>query len=155
MSNKRKRIALIAQDNLESDIFMSSTRLSDRVLQATNQLLKVWGMTALQYNALKVIYRKDPQDEGLPSGEIGKGLYTRVPDVTRLLDRLAEKGWVSRQRDAENRRVVRTRLTQIGIELVESAHAPLLELEHEQFDHLSDDEKAQLAGLLKKALNKP
>ena len=154
MSNKRKRTALIGKLNIEAEIFMSATRLSDQSLAEINQLLSVWGMTALQYNALRVIYVKDVDDTGLPSLEIGKRLYTRVPDVTRLLDRLADKGWVTRKRDEKNRRVVRTRLTQIGIELLESIYMPLTELEVGRFSHLSDEEKQTLEKLLNKALAK-
>ena len=152
MSNKCKRTALIGKLNIEAEIFMSATRLSDQSLAEINQLLSIWGMTALQYNALRVIYVKDVDDVGLPSLEIGKRLYTRVPDVTRLLDRLADKGWVTRKRDEKNRRVVRTRLTQIGIELLESIYMPLTELEAGRFSHMSDEEKQMLEKLLNKAL---
>ena len=154
MPSKHKRTALIGDETLESKIFVSATQLSDQFLAETNQLLSVWGMTALQYNALKVLYVEDSEDVGLPSREIGQRLYTRVPDVTRLLDRLADKGWVTRKRDEINRRVVRTRLTQIGIELVESIYRPLAALEEERFDQLSDEEKIMLKKLLNKASNK-
>jgi len=87
----------------------------------------------------------------LSSREIGQGLNTRVPDVTRLLDRLADKGWVIRERDLENRRVVRTRLTKIGKELVESVANPIKELQIELLKHLSKQEREDLAGLLVKA----
>ena len=140
--------------SIQEKIFISATQLSDYVLVEKNQLLSVWGMTALQYNALSVLYSEDRNDEGLPSREIGKRLYTRVPDVTRLLDRLADKGWVTRKRDAKNRRVVRTQLTQIGLELVESIYMPLKELEESLFDHLSNEKKEMLEVLLKESLIK-
>jgi len=148
---KRKRKALIGTTKLETDIFTSATKLSDKFLAEASQLLSIWGMTPLQYNALRVLYVKDSSNEGLPSKEIGQRLYTRVPDVTRLLDRMADKGWLTRERDPDNKRVVRTRLTQIGLELVESAYAPLMELESRQLEHMSDKEKRQLSQLLKKA----
>lgn len=137
----------------EAKIFVLATQLSDYVLAEKNQLLSVWGMTALQYNALSVLYDEDKDNEGLPSREIGKRLYTRVPDVTRLLDRLADKGWVTRKRDDKNRRVVRTQLTPIGIELVESIYMPHKKLEEGMFNHLSMAKKQMLEVLLKEALN--
>ena len=136
---------------IETEIFRSAIRLGDKNLTETNKLLSIWGMTTLQYNALQVIY-DSTKDVGLPSKEIGQNLYTRVPDVTRLLDRLADKGWVLRERDPDNRRIVRTRLTEIGKELVESAHAPKLELESKQLEHLTLEEKQDLSRLLRKAL---
>lgn len=137
---------------IETEIFKATIMLGDNNLTETNKLLSIWGMTSLQYNALWVIY-KSSEDEGLPSKDIGRKLYTRVPDVTRLLDRMTDKGWVTRERDPENRRVVRTKITQIGTELVESAHAPLLELESKLLDHLTKEEKQELSRLLGKALS--
>ena len=157
MSNNQKQSASTDTVKIETDIFMNATKLSDKTLAEANQLLSIWGMTVLQYNALRVIYIKDINSQGLPSKEIGQSLYTRVPDVTRLLDRLADKGWIIRERDTINRRVVRSRLTTIGSELVESADKPLQELETQQLDALTKEEKETLAQLLSKALssNKP
>ena len=151
MSSKPKNTM---QDSvIESDIFRYATLLSDHIQSNMNELLKIWGMTWLQYQALKVIYDQDTENKGLASKEIGVGLCTRVPDVTRLLDRLAEKGWVIRNRDNQNRRIVRTSLTSIGKALVESVQAPLKELEEQQFNHLDDTQKKALSDLLKLALN--
>ncbi len=152
MSKKHNRKAIIGNPHLEEGIFMSAIALGDQALAESNKLLSIWGMTALQYNALRVIYVEDSKDEGLPSKEIGQRLYTRVPDVTRLLERMVDKGWITRERDKYNKRVVRSRLTKIGIELVESAYAPLMELETKQLSHITSDEKKMLARLLNKAL---
>lgn len=152
MSNQRKRKAQIGNVSIESEIFTAATSFSDQTLAQVSELLSIWGMTPLQYNALRVIYVEDKQDIGIPSKEIGSRLYTRVPDVTRLLDRMVDKGWITRERDKINKRVVRSRLTDIGMKLVESAHAPLVELETKQLSHLSDEEKQTLSELLKKGI---
>jgi len=94
MSNQRKRKASIGNVSIESEIFKSATSFSDQTLAQVNELLSIWGMTPLQYNALRVIYVEDKEDIGIPSKEIGSRLYTRVPDVTRLLDRMVDKGWI-------------------------------------------------------------
>ncbi len=152
MPNQRKRKAQIGNVSIESEIFTAATSFSDQTLAQVSELLSIWGMTPLQYNALRVIYVEDKQDIGIPSKEIGSRLYTRVPDVTRLLDRMVDKGWITRERDKINKRVVRSRLTDIGMKLVESAHAPLVELETKQLSHLSDEEKQTLSELLKKGI---
>lgn len=154
MSNNQKRTVPNSEVTIEAQIFKDVGRLSDQALTEASQLLSIWGMTVLQYHTLRILYFEDSANEGLPSKEIGKQLYTRVPDVTRLLDRLADKGWVTRERDTNNRRVVRSRLTTIGIELVESATLPLQKLESQQLTHLSKEEKETLANLLAKTLNK-
>ena len=148
MPNNPKRKPEIGVTSIEADIFKAANRHSDRTLAEINKLVNIWGMTALQYSALQVIYIHDPEDIGLPSGEIGKHLITRVPDVTRLLDRMADKEWLVRERDATNRRVVRTRLTQMGKVLVESVHSSLVQLEKEQLDHMTETDKKELKRLL-------
>ena len=148
MHKTPKRKAEIGISSIEADIFRGTVIHSDKTLAAINQLLSIWGMTALQHSALQVIYVHDTDNVGLPSGEIGKHLVTRVPDVTRLLDRMADKGWLTRERDALNRRIVRAKLTDIGVELVESAHTSLVALEKEQLTHMSDTDKSELKRLL-------
>ena len=140
-----------SNDDLESFILNAISELSDNTLAAKNDLLKLWGMTFLQHNALQVLYENDTHLTGLSSREIGQNLNTRVPDVTRLLDRLADKGWVVRERDTNNRRVVRTRLTQEGMDLVKSAANPMRELQKELLNHMTKQEKENFAGLLKQA----
>lgn len=149
---KEKRRDEIGSHSIENEILIQASRLSDVLLRDINKLLSIWGMTALQYNALQVLYiYADAAAGGLPSGELGRHLYTRVTDVTRLLDRMEEKGWISRQRDPDNRRIVRAKLTDIGAQLVESAFSSLKELEEEQLSHMSDTEKTELLHLLKLA----
>ena len=148
MPENHQRKAEIAISSIEADIFRETVSYSDQALTAINKLLSIWGMTALQHSALKVIYVHDTEDIGLPSGEIGKHLVTRVPDVTRLLDRMADKGWLVRERDATNRRVVRAKLTEIGIQLVESVHTSMEALEKEQLAHMTDSDKRELKRLL-------
>ena len=148
---KEKRKAQIGTHSIENEILIQASQLSDALLRDINQLLSIWGMTALQYNALQTLYVYADKEAGLPSGEVGRHLYTRVTDVTRLLDRLEEKGWLSRQRDPNNRRIVRARLTKIGEELVESAFGSLKQLEEEQLSHMSEADKTELLRLLKLA----
>ena len=155
MPRSTQRKAEIASITLEAEIFNGTVRHSDRISAAINQLLSIWGMTSLQHAALRVIYVQDTDGTGIPSGEIGKHLVTRVPDITRLLDRMADKGWLVRERDETNRRVVRAKLTEIGVELVESVHSSLVALEQEQLAHLSYNDKIELNRLLKLAAQSP
>lgn len=138
--------------SIENQIFSRCVQLGDDILKEMNEFLKIWSMTFLQYNALCVIDDLDQENTGIPSGHIKHHLYTRVPDVSRLLDRLEEKSWLRRTRDKTNRRIVRVSLTETGLSLIKSAHKPLRELEQKQFSHLSNKELSTLSQLLKKAL---
>ncbi len=153
MSNNSHNQALAGKDKPASELFINCIVLAESFVTAANKLLSVWGMTLLQYTALNILYTKGCDSTGLPSGEIGRYIYTRVPDVTRLLDRLEEKDWIKRERDSINRRIVRVRLTGTGLQLVKSAEQPLRELQSRQLQHLSKNERNELNRLLKKSLN--
>ena len=155
MSKQYKRKARIKNSRLEFDIFKLTTSFSDHTLAEVHELLSIWAITPLQYNTLSVLYSEDKENIGLSSKEIDAHLYTRISDVTRLLDRMADNGWVTRERDTLNKRVVRTRLTEMGSVLVESAYEPLIALESKRLHHLSENEKMLLSTLLTKALNPP
>lgn len=55
------------------------------------------------------------RDEAKTMGEIAAGLGITVPTLTVSIARLCKKGYVERQRDEADRRLVRVRLTQRGL----------------------------------------
>jgi len=108
------------------------------------------GITPQQFNVLRIL-ADDVKGEGLRCSGISKRLVNRVPDITRLLDRLERAGLVARHRDARDRRVVRAALTAEGRALVDQIQGPLEEAVRALFAHLDEGELDQLTSLLKKA----
>ena len=78
-------------------------------------------------------------------------MVVRVPDVTRLLDRLHAKGLVSRTREDGDRRVVIAKITPMGETLLAELDDPILEVHHRQLGHLSPAELEELSRLMVKA----
>lgn len=76
-----------------------------------------FGITRHQYNILRIL--RGAQPDGYPCGEIAARMVHRAPDITRRLDLLERNGYVVRQRDARDRRVVYTRITQEGLDLLD------------------------------------
>ncbi|MEV8513546.1 MarR family transcriptional regulator [Dactylosporangium sp. NPDC051484] len=72
-------------------------------------------VTLPQFRALVVLATRGPQR----SVDIADELQVNPSTGTRMLDRLVRKGLVRRTRSAEDRRVVRIRLTQAGRHVVE------------------------------------
>lgn len=143
----------LAQANSEESLFALLQTLNNQCINEKQELLKIWGLTTLQYDSLYVLYVFDSKREGISNTEIGDNLTTRVPDITRLLDRMAEKNWVIRNRDEKNRRVMRTSLTEDGVALVKSAMPDILQLSKKQFANLNNDEKNALKSILNKAIH--
>ncbi len=109
-------------------------------------LFKASGLSLPQYNVLRIL--RGAQGEDLPCHEVGARMLKRVPDVTRLLDRLEQRGLIERWRCAEDRRVVHTRITDAGLTLLAGIDQPLGELIAREFAHFTDRKLAQLDRLL-------
>jgi DNA-binding MarR family transcriptional regulator len=71
-----------------------------------------------------------------------------MPDVTRLLDRMEEAGWVSRVREMEDRRCVATHLTRSGRSLVDSLDAPVQDEHARRLSHMTRTQLRTLIDLL-------
>jgi DNA-binding MarR family transcriptional regulator len=105
-----------------------------------------FGITSAQFELLQVIGRHDGMGAGCM--ELARQLAAPGPDVTRMLDRLDTAGLVARSRDANDRRVVHTTLTEKGRALLQDA-APAVDMaERAVFAGLADDERTMLTALL-------
>jgi DNA-binding MarR family transcriptional regulator len=82
-------------------------------------------------------------------------MVTRVPDVTRLLDRLEALGLIARARADADRRIVRTRITAEGLAILARLDEPVLRLHRRQLGHLGDDGLHALIGALDRARAHP
>lgn len=148
MVNKPKT-ALYDQPVPSVDVAVTLMRVSHRLERALAPVAEEAGITMQQFNVLRVLYVRGGE-EGLPCSEIGGRLIQRVPDVTRLLDRLEKEGLIERVRCDRDRRVVRSRLTDRGQALVERIHGPLTEKHEALVAHMSPRELSQLQRLLLK-----
>ncbi|MEJ7653453.1 MAG: MarR family transcriptional regulator [Chloroflexia bacterium] len=60
------------------------------------------------------------RSDGLPSGELARGLGVGQPNVTGIVDRLIGQRLVAREPDSQDRRVIRVVLSDEGRALVEN-----------------------------------
>jgi DNA-binding MarR family transcriptional regulator len=89
-------------------------------------------------------------DQGVTCTQIGERIITRVPDVTRLVDRLAKAKLVRRVRNKDDRRVVELFLTAKGTALLNKMDSPLTRLHQQNFSHMNERELSTLIRLLTK-----
>jgi DNA-binding MarR family transcriptional regulator len=119
--------------------------VAGHVSRALNELCERFGITHDQYNVLTVLREAHP--EGRPRYEVGERLTSRAPDVTRLLDRLEDRGLVARTRAGDDRRLSLSTITPAGLQLLE-AMAPEVRRVHERFaDRLTAAELRELDRL--------
>ena len=140
----------------EEEAYLNLQRTANLLLQGLTRLLRDrapgrMGVTPSQYNVLRILRGSHP--DALTCGEIGDRLVTPGPDVTRLLDRLEERGWVERERDTGDRRVVRSRITTAGLAVLGDLDAPVAEWLAAQLGHLGADGLGQLIAVTEQARN--
>jgi DNA-binding MarR family transcriptional regulator len=75
-------------------------------------------------------------------------MITHDPDITRLLNRLEDSGFVERKRDKGDRRVIYGKITSAGLKLLREMDAPIDKYGREMFRHVGQEKLKQLVGLL-------
>lgn len=135
--------------SLEEEVLLGLARTSDALARRVEDVLKASGLTATQYNVLRIL--RGAGASGLSCGEVTSRMVTRDPDLTRLLDRLEGRALVTRSRDGEDRRVVMTRITRAGLALLAELDAPVQASNRQALAHLGEAKLQTLAQLLDEA----
>ena len=136
-------------DSLQQEVYLGLWRTYDRLRALEDELFSRFDLTAQQYNVLRLL--KAARPEALPTLSLADRLVSRAPDVTRMIDRLEERGLVRREKQPGDRRVVRVRLTDAGEALVNEIAGPLADCHARQLGHLSDADLKRLSALLREA----
>jgi DNA-binding MarR family transcriptional regulator len=135
--------------SLEQEAMLSIERTAALLGHQLEQALKPFGVTPTQYNVLRIL--RGAGERGLCRSEVRERLIAQVPDVTRLLDRLEETKLIERERDSVDRRLVNTRITSEGLDLLRRLDQPVLDFHKTQLGHLSKDNLRTLIELLTSA----
>jgi DNA-binding MarR family transcriptional regulator len=139
--------------SLESRVFVALLIAADRLSQQAEQLMKQYSLTGTQYNVLRILRGAEPH--GLPCKGISDRMISHDPDMTRLLDRMEKRGLISRVRQLDDRRVVKTRISAQGLEILRKLDAPVEELHRSQFRNIAVVRLKSLAAALEEVPQTP
>lgn len=134
--------------SLEEATYLELLRTSDLLTRALLPVLKAEDLSSTQYNVLRILRGAGGP---LPCSEIANRMITRDPDITRLLDRLDARGFVSRSRDTEDRRTVLARITPQGLRMLARLDDPIQDAHRRVLGHLGRERLAELGELLRQA----
>lgn len=135
--------------SLEQEAYLNLLRTADVLTQGFEIVLKPFGLSATQYNALRILRGAGPG--GRSCREVGERMLTRDPDITRLLDRLEARGLVARAREIRDRRVITTRVTKQGLTLLARLDGPAAAWHRERLGRLGVKRLRALIELLEAA----
>jgi DNA-binding MarR family transcriptional regulator len=105
------------------------------------------GLTLQQHNVLSIIRGQHPKP--VCFGEIQERMVDRNSNVTRLIDKLIEKGYVTRDICQANRRMIEVRLTPKGKEKLQQIDEQMPSF-FERFHNLTQEEAVLASKLLDK-----
>ena len=129
---------------LEEEAALNVVRTADAVMMAVAEVLKPHLLSATQYNVLRIL--RGAGEDGASCKEIGSRMVARDPDITRLMDRLEQRGLLTRDRAKEDRRVVTHRLTKAGAELVNELDRPIEAAHKRTMGHMKAEKLRDLVG---------
>src|SRR6185436_18603336 len=108
---------------LEEEAVLNLSRTFEVLQQKLSEALKPHQLTPTQYNVLRILRGAGP--EGVTCSQASERMVNHDPDMTRLLDRLEARKLVERERSRGDRRVVITRISKPGMDLVNSLDEPM------------------------------
>ncbi len=113
-----------------------------------NALLKEHDLLIQHYNVLRIINGRSPG--AISPGEIKEVVLDKANDLTRLLDKLVNKGLVNRSLCEENRRRMDITITPKGKKLLERLNVQMGDIKATMKANITDKEADQLNRLLNK-----
>lgn len=142
MPNNAGMPASTSESTLPRETYRNLIRVQERLTGEFTLLFREYGISSAQYNVMRVLQNAPP--EGAPCQYIGSHLLTKVPDVTRLIDRMVASDLVRRERSERDRRIVLVHLTGKGKDIYQRLETPVEDL-HES--HLADLSPGQMRSL--------
>ncbi|MBV7694588.1 MarR family winged helix-turn-helix transcriptional regulator [Streptomyces sp. TRM70350] len=112
-----------------------------------DELVRPFGITALQYTALTVLERHD----GLSAAQLARDSFVTAQSIADLVRSLEGRGLVRRERNPHNRRELLILLTGEARELLTRLAGPVRELEERMVRELTAHQTEQFRQALSKA----
>lgn len=137
----------------EEEAMLNIARTASMLSGAEHAFFRRFDLSPPAYNLLRILrgHARKGERDGVRASEIGCQMIVRMPDVTRLVDRLEARGLVGRKADVVDRRVKYVRITEKGLKLLERIDPEILSLSRDVLGHLSDKELRSISTLMEKA----
>jgi DNA-binding MarR family transcriptional regulator len=128
-------------------------RTANSVRRGLDRGLEGSGLSGAQYNVLRIL--KGAGEGGLPTLVIRDRLIEEAPGITRLVEKLAQAGYVRRVRGNPDRRQMICHITPAGHALLDELHPRVHAAIEEVGARLTADERRLCVALLDKLRKTP
>lgn len=111
------------------------------------ETLKPFDLTPQQFNVLRILRGQHPKPATV--NLLMQRMIDKSSNASRLVDRLLEKGFVTRETNRQDKRAVDVYISQKGLNVLETIDKTIGLLES-HLDHITDSEARMLSDLLDK-----
>jgi DNA-binding MarR family transcriptional regulator len=136
-------------ETLEDEVFVNIIRTAEVLTRKEAEFFKRYELTPSQFNVLRILRGAEP--DGLICREISERMIAFDPDMTKLLDRLEARNFVTRDRQQKDRRVITVKVTDEGLALLKTIDQPILNMVGKALGHLSEKKLRTLNELIEEA----
>ena len=134
------------EEILALNTFIKLTRAADSLLARLAQRGTLCELTSSQFGVLESLYHLGPMCQG----ELSAKILRSTGNMTLVLDNLEKRGWVRRERDADDRRMVNISLTEAGREVISRILPRQIAAIVEEMSVLTPEEQATLGRVCRK-----
>lgn len=128
------------------DTFIKLTRCTNTLLSRLAERATIDDLTPSRFAVLEALYHLGT----MTHGEISRKVLKSISDITTVIDNLERDGFVRRERNAQDRRVIHVHITETGTAKLESVLPQHVAALVEEFSVLSESEQETLAFLCRK-----
>jgi DNA-binding MarR family transcriptional regulator len=136
-------------EDLEHEAVISIVLTGQMLAKEGDRLLRPLGLTDSQFNIL-ILLKYQVQGGEINQTQLGQMLLVNRSNVTGLVDRMEQAGWIERVGEARDRRVKRVRMTSAGRKLTDRAENVYFDRIHQVMSALTSAENRQLCQLLER-----
>jgi DNA-binding MarR family transcriptional regulator len=133
------------------EVFSRISRLARLLDLARRDAFTAHDVEPWEFDVLAAL-RRTGKPYQLSPGQLLRETMVTSGTMTNRIDRLTERGFVERSPDPNDRRGVLVGLSTAGKKAVDGAFETLLDSERDLLTELSDSERNDLAGLLKRLM---
>jgi len=134
-------------DLVEQEVALSIMRTSDLLENRFARLLREHGLTASQYNVLRIL-----RGEGrpMPCLEVADRMIQVAPAITRVVNQLLELNLIAKKQCSQDRRVFYIELKAAGKRLLKKIDKPLVDLHASVLSSVSKKDQRTLIKIMEK-----
>lgn len=136
-------------ENSKHEAILNVVLTGSMIGKEGDRFLKQYGLTDSQFNVLMLL-KYQTEDGVMNQTALGDRLLVNRSNITGLVDRLEQAGYVKRFAQSQDRRVNLVKMTKAGKKVLESAEKAYYKRIEDLMKNLSDNECKRLCRLLEK-----